>query len=527
MARAKTWAEFKDKPDSEKRVIVLLQARERAVPANVVDFVFSNIEREEPIGFTGIIHKGVSSVPALRYNTNEIGGNPPAPSWSDIILTREDGYDISPDGSGIYFDDLGKDYILENQPAFVWFGGDDVPWLEYRKTFSGTMGSPAKDDMTLTVPCFGNENRAYRDTIAKTTITAAAFPFAPTGNLGKTIPFCIGFISHMEPICVDSRAVAPNNMRFAFHDNTVPYSILQVKDAGVTLTGAQYTNNGDGTFTLALGYIPNGAITCVVLGAWGFSPWATDITNLITTFSAGAIDAAAVAAANIALPWEVNYLVQSEMSVMDVIRQLSVGVPAYYSFQRDGVFRMEEITDPALKTPDHIINSEMSNISPVAILDNSLSIKPTGQVIDTASISYYENFAVLSRQDLSASLSETQKSILYTTWRQDTYTDPTVSVLYDNPAKKSTLVRVTSIVDSQDAAVRWVNLLKISRSITTIKIKCQDLIYNIGDIVSVTFKTELKDGTPWYRHGLNDTRMMIIGINENYDRFETVLTLWG
>jgi hypothetical protein len=532
MARATTWDEFKEKSSSEKRVIALIKVRERAVPANVLELWFSNIEREEPSGFPfGLIHKGIKSVPSLKYNTNEIGGTPPTPSWSNLVLVREDGYDISNDESGIYFDDLGEDWIIENQPVFTFFGGDDLPWSEYKQTFAGTMRNPAKSDMTLTIPCQGNENRAYRDTVAGSVVTVAAWPNAPTGSIGLTIPFCSGFVWNPEPICVDGRTVAPNNLRYIFHDNTVAYSSIGVYDAGVALTaGVQYTDNLDGTFTLAAGYVPVGRITCFVVGAWGFSPWATVITNLLQTFAGtppAQIDAAAVAAADAAMPYAVSFLVQKETPAMEVIRQLSVGIPAYYSFQRDGVFRMREITDPALKTPDHTINSEISNISPVAILDNSLSIAPSGEVVDTVNVDYYENYAVIKIDNLSNTLTETQKSTFYTEYRQDTYFDPTVATSYDNPAKKNVLMRVSFTAATQSAAVKWVDLLKISRTVTKFKVKCQDLIYNIGDIVSVTFETELKDGSQWYRHNYNDRRLMVIGINEDYDKFETTLTLWG
>lgn len=531
MSRATTWAEFKEKPDSEKRILALLKARQRSAPAVIRDFWFSNIEREEPVGIAGfaLVHKGIKAVPNLKYSTNEIGGNPPAPSWSNLVLVMEDGYDISVNESGIYFSDLGDAYILENQPVQIWFGGDDLPFSEYQQIFSGTMREPARDDMSLTIPCQGNENRAYRDTVAGSVITAAAWPNAPTGNIGKTIPFAVGFCWNPEPLCVD--ASVPNSLRYIFHDNTVAYGSIGVYDAGVALTGGgvQYTDNGDGTFTLA-GYVPNGRITCFVVGAWGFSPWATVITNLLQTFAgtpAGSIDAAAIAAANAAMPWAVNFYVEKETTVMDVIRQCSVGIPAYYSFQRDGVFRMEKITDPSAKTPNHIINSEISNVSPVAILNNSLSIKPTGEVVDTVNVDYYENYAVIKRDNLSGTLTETQKSLFYTDYRQDTYTDATVATLYDNPGKKNILMRAAFTAATQAAAVAWVDLLKTARWVTQITVKCQDLSYNIGDIVSITFETELQDGSPWYRHGYNDTRLMIIGISENYDKFETTLTLWG
>lgn len=534
MARATTWAEFIEKQDSEKRVVALCIGLDAGAPPATKLFTFSNIERNPISGLSVLIHKGIKSVPGLSYNTNEIGGNPPAPSWGNLVLYREDGYDISDDGSGIYFRDLGNSWILRDQFCFIYFGGDDLPWSEYRLIFSGRMGGISRNDMTLTIDCLGNENQAYRATMGNVKITSATWPNA-AANWGKTIPCIVGFAWNTEPVVVDTRTAAPNNLRFAFHDNTRPYTGVSVYDAGVGLIpfptpGFQYTDNGDGTFTLTTGYVPVGKITCSCTGPDAFVSWATQITNLLTTYAGipvGQIDAAAVAAANAAMPWAMGYAVEQEMSVMDVVREMSQGVPAYYGFNRSGTFTMEEVTDPSAKTPDYIINSEISNAAPVAILNNTLAEKPANEVIDTCNAEYFENFAPLARDRLSGTLTETQKMLYYKSYRDDTYTDGAVVTLYPYATAKNILLRVLSVVSSQAAAVKWVDLLKTDREYTAIRIKSMELTYNIGDIVSVTFLTELDDGTPWYRHNYNDRRMMITGIREDYNNFETTLTLWG
>mgnify|MGYP000288519752 CR=1 FL=1 len=519
-----TWEEFKKATNTEKRLVARITAEERAFPFTVRDFWFSTKAGEIP-GLPIPIPGHLADVPNLTYSSNEIGGEPADPSWSDLSVYFEDGRDMSVEQNGVFEPDFDTTWIVSHRSVSVWLGGEKLPFSEYQPIFTGICNGLERTDSEIIFRVEGNENQAYRKTIASSVIDAATWPDAG-GNIGKTIPVCIGPCRGVEPICLTMTALQPI---FIFHDiATGPYTSIFVYVDGVQLIPAQFTDNLDGTVTL--NFVPTKTVTMTVFGLYGFDYWATKITNLLTDFAdipVPNINAVAVVAANIAFPISVNKFLKKETPVMDLIAILSEGFPATYGFQRSGVFSMKEITDPALAIADYVINTTTSNESPVAINNNSLGEKFNGEIIWRTTMSYYPNHKVIDAGNLSATLSPTQRQLFSTDWRKTKYDDVSILQRYPGAAVKQRRVRTLFVNGAQSLAEKWTVLFGDRREITTITVPSINLEYEIGQIVSTTFETKLFDGSAWYRHGYNQRKMMILGMVENYNDYVVTLRLWG
>ena len=515
---ATTMAEFSRKPDSQKRSLMVLTAKDAATSLITRYFYFSDIAGE----LSGIYwHPMIEAIPDMTYNSRAIGGNP-SPSWSDAKLRNEDGYDISHDRTGIYMEDLGTTWIVQDQPVWCYFAGDSLPLSEYKQVFGGTCQGVKRTDSGPVLDLSGLENQIKRKTVGSNKITVAAYPNCGA-NAGKSKPVAIGYCINCEPVIVDFSAY-----RYMFHENASAI-LYGVYSNGVTLTTpGQYTNNGDGTFTLTAP--PTGRITCSLGGPYQFTPWASVLSGVLQTWggiSSGQIDAAAVAAANVVLPYHVSRFVMTETPVFEVVKALSEGVPAWWGFQKTGIFSMREVSEPSARPTDWKISSDVSSEIPVAFLDGSLTVAQTGVPIYRTNAQYLENNAPTTTNQLSVTLTEAQKMFFVDKYKKDYYQDLSVLIPYPLAGTTEITLRSYSVTHAVSASTKWVNLLKVPRKLVRLTVKAMNLEYEIGDIVEVTYKTELTDGSAWYRHGLNATKRMITSIRENYSGAEITLELWG
>jgi len=518
-ARATTMAEFRRKSDSEKRSLMIMTAKDAATSLVTRYFYFSDIGGE----LSGLYwHPMIEAIPNLSYNSREIGGTA-TPSWSDAKLRNEDGYDISHDRTGIYMEDLGITWIIQDQPVYCYFGGDDLPFSEYAQVFGGTCQGIKREDSGITLDLAGLENQIRRKTVGANKITTAAYPNCGT-NVGKSKPVCIGYCPNIEPVLVDTV-----NFRYMFHESA-GYGFFFVYQDGVTLTTpAQYTNNGDGTFTLVAA--PTGRITCFVAGpyynATGFGSVLSGVLQTWGGILPAQIDAAAITAADAALPFQVGTYVQKETPVSDVISQLADGVPAWWGFQKNGIFSMREVSEPSTQSTDWKISSVVSSEIPIAFLDGTLTIGQASSPTYRVTVNYYKNDATTTTERLNAALTEAQKLSFTLPYRLDYYQDTATLTQYPYARQETKILNTILSAQAVSAATKWVNLLKVPRRLVRLTVKTMELRYEIGDIVEVTYQTELKDGSPWYRHGLNATKLMITSIKENYSAATITLELWG
>ena len=515
---ATTMAEFSRKPDSQKRSLMVLTAKDAATSLITRYFYFSDIAGE----LSGIYwHPMIEAIPDMTYNSRAIGGNP-SPSWSDAKLRNEDGYDISHDRTGIYMEDLGPTWIVQDQPVLCYFAGDALPLSEYKQVFGGTCQGVKRADSGPVLDLSGLENQIKRKTIGSNKITVAAYPNCGT-NVGKSKPVAIGTCYNVEPVLVNT-----TTYQYMFHENGSA-TLGPVYANGLTLTPAQYTNNLDGTFTLVAA--PTGRITCTVGGLYytaaGFGSVVSGVLQTWGGILPAQIDAAAITAADSALPFQVMAYVQSETSVFDVVTVLSDGIPAWWGFQKTGIFSMREVIEPSARPTDWKISSDVSSEIPVAFLEGSLTVGQAGVPIYRTNANYYKNWSATTQNQLNATLTENQKLAFIMRFRKDYYQDLSVLTPYPNAATKEITINTVGASQAVLAATKWVNLLKIPRRVVRLTVKAMNLEYEIGDIVEVTYKTELTDGSAWYRHGLNATKLMITSIKENYSRAEITLELWG
>lgn len=504
-------------PNTEKRVVLIFDAALKSAPGTVKTFCFS--DDETPIsGLTYDPYGNISGVPRLSRSSRSVTGAAQDPAYTAVKLLRQDGEDISQDRSGITLDDLGRNWIIKNRPAQIYFGGESLPWSQYKIIFWGEMTGLDYSDDEYTIGLAGFETPAQLATIGNNVVTAAAWPNAGT-NIGKTIPVCIGFCGGVTPLIVDLRP-APIFPTYLFHDQSQPYTSLQnVYEDGVVLaTPGQYVDNLNGSFTLT--YTPTGLITCDVIGIDSVALWATKITNLLKNYAgipAAQIDAAAVAQANIDLPYFCGYLVKEKMTVAEVIERMSEGVQAWRNFQSDGIYRMALVTDPALGTPTKFITQN-------DILQASGGIK--NEVCYNARCNYYENNTPISVDRLNPILTQTQKAVFSRLWYETGFSSPAIQTLYPNATSKRLQLRSFLAAHGLDAATKFVGLYGQERETARVTIASQDLTYDIGQIVQVTYEMVAR-GAATYRFGWNAKNFLVVGMAADFDKFEITLDLWG
>lgn len=515
---ATTYTEFEKSPSREPRFIVSLRLKNAST--GFFKFIYLSTIAGPRIDNPAFYYHGVvGRVPVARYSSKEISGALPIPTYSDLELIVPDGYDLSEDGSGIYIDDFGSTWIVRDQSIGLSFGGDDVPFTQYQPVMqAGTVEGFKRTDTGGILSISGPEKEIYRKTMAANKIDSIQYPNAAE-NLGKSKPVCIGFCYNVKPRLVDTVT-----NQWMFNENS-SYTFLQVFDNCVTLgSPGQYVDNGDGTFTLT--YTPTGQITCSVLGASGSNPWATVITDVLQNYGGivpSRIDSVAVTAANIALPYSVGHYVPDETPVMDVISKLSQGIPAWWGFNAQNVFTMREVAPPSsLPTTKKIANTTSAEI-PVAFIDGSLTESPSGKVTWKVDFEYYQNYTPTSWDRVAA----VNKLPFVNQWRNVTpASDATVLTNYAFAASVKKFARAFIPAHASGLAAKWLALEKVERFMTTLTVPMME-IYTVGDIVELTYETKLQDGTSWYKHGYNAKKLLVLGVDYDFNNYTIKLELWA
>lgn len=516
-----TYPEFERSPNREPRVFVLLTVKNAS--SGFLNFIrMSTIAGHIP-GLTPYCHGVIGKVPTISYSSKEISGALPIPTYSDLELIIPDGYDLSPDQSGIYIDDIGSTWIAKDQNVSILFGGDELPISEYRPMISsGTVTGIKKTDTGAILSVAGAEREIYSKNVATNKITSVQWPNAGQ-NIGKSKPVCIGYVDNITPLVVNN----VGNPTYLFNENS-SYIFLQVYEDGVLLASpASYTDNGDGTLTTT--YVPTGQITCDVFGITN-GAWATMITTVLQTYGGvppGSIDAAAVAAADLALPYHVSYFVSEETPVMDVISQMSQGIPAWWGFDQDAIFTMAEVVDPSTGTAAHKITNKASSEIPIAFIDNTCTESPSGEVVWKIDYDFWQNYTPTPSDRLSAALTLAQKTPFVVKWQTiPPVSDTSVLTNYPFALSIKKVSRVFASADATAVANKWLALEKVERKLTNVIVPMM-ATYEIGDIVELTYETKLPDGTTWYRHRYNAKKMLILDVKYDLNNYTIKLGLWS
>jgi len=142
-------------------------------------------------------------------------------------------------------------------------------------------------------------------------------------------------------------------------------------------------------------------------------------------------------------------------------------------------------------------------------------------------MNYYRNQSPTTSNQLNPILTEAQKLSFTLPFRLDYYQDSATLTKYPFAGEETKILNTIIVTQAVSAATKWVNLLKVPRVLLRLTVKAMELRYEIGDIVAVTYQTELADGSAWYRHGLNAKKFLITGLREDYGNATITIDLWG
>lgn len=518
MAGTTTYAEFIKFPNTQKRYLILFFAID-AFSAATRSFSVSNIGNPAQVSGTTLSWQGiVANMPRMAKKANDLVGEA-MPQWSEVVLYRQDGQDISGDRTGITVDDLGRSWIVKNRSIFIWYGGDDLPFSEYKLVFQGTVTGTKYSDTTVSLSISGKENVIKDVSLGTNLITVGSYPNAGP-NIDKSKPVCIGNIFNMKPICVDpDTAGGGANRQFMYHeDGTV--TLTAVRADGLPLTiGVQIIDNLDGTFTFN-GVTIGSTITCDVAGKFAGQKWASMCSNVMSTYSGVSSDAAAVTTADAALPYSVNYVVYQKTPVADVVNALCEGIPATREFSNSGLWTPKEFTDPAAASVDFAFTEK-----------DILSASPGGEIAKKVYFSYAlnceRNWHVQTEDRTPSVPIYADRVRLALEYETGDFTDATIQTKYTDAETETLNTNLDLKTDADLSAAKWVALFGTGRETPSIKIKLRDVLYQIGDVVELTYRREDLYGNITYRFDWNAAKFRIIGITYDFGSKTTTLNLWG
>ena len=343
---------------------------------------------------------------------------------------------------------------------------------------------------------------------------------------GKPKPLVFGRVRNIAPLLVD-----PSNLIFQVHDGVVS-DIDAVWDQGAAITdsatdvsgyaalvaesvssGFYATANDVGLFKL--GALPNGLVTCDVLG--DATPTYTDTLDGITirilrdrhgleqkfinigTF----IGAASLAGAmGIYIGWF------EQPTTSQVLSNLLGSVAGWWGAARDGRIRAGRLVDPARRSVGHFL-TEFDIISLVP------EIAPIPRW--RARVSYQRNWTPQRGEDLAASVTAARRQFLTQSSLSVATTDATIQARHLNATDPPPLQSFFDTSTPAQALSDYIGgLHSPDRQVFTIVVSRVGFLMDFGTILNVK----------WPRYGLTSGKnFSIIGLREEPD--QVTLRIWG
>lgn len=227
----------------------------------------------------------------------------------------------------------------DGRPFKMYLGDPSWPKSDFRLMAAGVISdiySPSVRSLALRIR---DKQHLLNKTICTTLVGGA------TANKDARVPVCYGECYNVEPVLTDAATRA-----YAVHDGQIE-AITAVYEDGASK--AFTANLATGTFTLSSAAA--GRITADVKGSKTSGVYATttaDIASRVLQERGGLtgsdIDSASITAMNTAVPGTVGiYIKDGNTTVLQALDMLVIGAGGFYSFDRQGLFYLDQFKAPS------------------------------------------------------------------------------------------------------------------------------------------------------------------------------------
>jgi hypothetical protein len=229
------------------------------VVANYRWYACNDVDEEGGVIFNDRYYEPLLlTIPAIRQSKKD-------PFWGISITSQGNASfanaDIG-DGTG-YFDTIFNSYAWINKSITILWGGEDLPYSEYKKAFKGIIEN--KDFTTGDFKIsFVDKKDKWDTVIPLNSFDQTTYPDLDDEDVGKPIPWGWGIINRQPVVCVTRGAgTATNTHKFKIVDTSL-HSIVSIDQVYVKGNNAAHSSADIAAATFKLSstvYTPGDAVT--------------------------------------------------------------------------------------------------------------------------------------------------------------------------------------------------------------------------------------------------------------------------
>lgn len=378
--------------------------------------------------------------------------------------------------------------IWVNKSIVILIG--DIRWLrtDFVTIFNGTVDDiDSRSASTL--------NIKVRDKLQRlnTPLTETKLG-GTTINKNELLPLCFGECFNVSPLLSN-----PATLEYKVHASAIE-DIIEVRDNGVPVAATKTI--AQGKFTLSAQ--PFGSVTVSVQGDKP-SVWNTTVASVIqrivkdfggaNKFVAGDIDAAQIAAFDVANPQPIGMYITDRGNTLAVCNEIASSVGAQLVMSRLGKLQLLKVELPAPGTP--------FEIGPDDIIQNTLSISSKLPVRAAYKVNFNRTWTV--QQGLQTGIPEAHKKMYSLEYMSVTAEDAAVKSAYGldaEPVAVNTLLLTEA--DATAEASRLLNLYKTPKFVIGFTGTARLVELTLGQPVTLTYpRFGLDAGQPGQVIGLS------------------------
>lgn len=379
-------------------------------------------------------------------------------SAGDIEIHNEDG------SLDIWLDD-----VWTNRRVQVYVGDVTWPRQDFRLIFDGVAAG-------LESRSAGRLNITLRDKLQRlNTPVSETLLGGSTPNADRLRPITLGECHNITPLLTD-----PATHEYQCHDGAVE-RIIEVRANGVPRS---INTSGVPAGSFRLTAAPVGTITASVQGRKPYTNTVAGLVQALATsygtpserLQASDLDAAQLAAFDVAHPQPVGIHINDRSNVLQCCQEIAASVGAQVTMSRTGLLRLLKVALPA--TGSAVV------VTPADYEAGSLEIAQRSTVAAGVRLGYCRNWTVQSNID--SGIPAAHKDLYDQEWLTATSRDAAVASeyrIFAEPPQEDTLLLRS--VDANGEAARRLNLRKAQRTVFRFRGYAHLLTLELGQALTI------------------------------------------
>lgn len=386
-----------------------------------ISFGFSLVDRY----YNDIFYEGkIKSIPSVSFSQDKLFKN----------IVNFDGGNVSIINTDGALNNFGNADVF-GQVVTLLFGGDDLPYSEYEKIYTGFLQTfnYITNDLILALK---DDRKNMKRKIPLNVLDTETYPDLKPGLIGNVIPIGYGKCNRGLSICTNDEETTPVNYNFIFIDTSL-HDIQSIDKVYVDSVEVSFTSGSTsaGTFDLSTSdYKPGQKVSCDYYGYIDDSLVLIDnpmdiIVDLLLiyldkVYSSDFYNITEWEAARTGLP-PIGLCISKQKQLIDIIGQITNSILGTFTIQGNGLYTMKlvDLTKTPLKTVKHdevlglvkIKNNEKNYLSSCGIQydrlweDDQFNL----YINDSREKQYFDNFRSYFQQDFKTLLTTESDAIDY------------------------------------------------------------------------------------------------------------------